>query len=220
MTHLLHIDCSAVSQGSVSKELAAAFRKTWAEGRPDGAVVHRDLGVEAIPHLDEAGITSQFIPSEVQSPEQKAAGELREKLVEELLGAEAVVVSSPMYNWTIPSTLKAWIDQVLVAGRTLTFGDDPNPLAGRPATLLLSYGGGYTPGAPQEHWNHVDPYLRTVFEDALGMDLTVITAQLTLAGKVPGMEELIEMSQKSREDALRATEERAGKVTAALAAAA
>lgn len=217
MAHLLHIDTSAVSQGSVSKELAAAFRQAWAGEHPEGKIVHRDLSVDPVPHLDEAGITSQFMPAEAQSPEQKAAGALRDELVEELLGADAVVISSPMYNWTIPSTLKAWIDQVLVAGRTLTFGDEKNPLNGRPATLLLSYGGGYTPGAPQEKWNYVDPYLRTVFEDALTTDLTIITAQLTLAGTIPGMETLVDMSKQSKSDALTAATERARKVASALA---
>lgn len=218
MAHLLHIDTSAVSEGSVSKELAATFRRVYAEANPNGAVVHRDLGAKAIPHLDEAGIVSQFLPAEIQSDDQKAAGALRDELVEELLAADAVVISAPMYNWTIPSTLKAWIDQVLVAGKTLTFGDDVNQLAGRPATLLLSFGGGYTPGAPQESWNHVEPYLKTVFKDALGLELEIISAQLTLAGKVPGMEQLVDLSQQSRTDALAATEERARKVGAQLAA--
>ncbi|WP_406149033.1 FMN-dependent NADH-azoreductase [Streptomyces sp. NBC_01012] len=218
MSHLLHIDCSAVSQGSVSRELAAAFRKVWAEERPDGQVVHRDLGADGIPHLDEAGILSQLLPAEAQSPEQKAAGALRDELVNELLDAEAVVISSPMYNWTIPSTLKAWIDQVLVAGRTLTFGG-PNPLENRPVTLLLAYGGGYTPGAPQEKLNTVEPYLRVVFDTNLNTDLSFVTAQLTLAGTVPGMENLVDMAAESKKDALAAAEERARKVLSSLATA-
>ncbi|MFE5207671.1 FMN-dependent NADH-azoreductase [Streptomyces sp. NPDC056600] len=216
MAHLLHIDSSAVFEGSVSRELAGAFRRAWSEAHPDGTVSHRDLGATAVPHLDEAGIVSQFLPAEVQSAEQRKAGALRDELVEELLAADALVISAPMYNWNIPSTLKAWIDQVLVAGRTLAFGD-AKPLAGRPATLLLSFGGGYTPGAPQAPRNHVEPYLQTVFKDELEMDLVVISAQLTLAGKVPGMEDLVDLAQKSRSDALAAAEERARKAAGALA---
>ncbi|WP_106396519.1 FMN-dependent NADH-azoreductase [Actinocorallia populi] len=221
--HLLHIDSTAATRGSDSKQLAAVFRRVWAEECPAGTVVHRDLATDPLPHLDEAAISAQFVPKEGWSPEQRASSALRDELIGELLEAEGLLISAPMYNWNVPSTLKAWLDWVLQQGRILPYGDGAGPLAGRPVTVVLTYGGGYMPGAPLEKWDHLDPYLRTVFTDALGMDLAVITAQLTLAGRAPGMDHLVELGRQSRIDAEKAIEERArrfaglgGRVTAAV----
>jgi FMN-dependent NADH-azoreductase len=94
-----------------------------------------------------------------------------------------------MYNWSVPGTFKAWLDQVIVNGRTHNV--DPSPLAGRPATVVLSYGGAFFPGTPREGWDHVRPYLETLLIKAFGLEVRFVTVQLTLAGRNPAMAELI-----------------------------
>jgi FMN-dependent NADH-azoreductase len=208
MAHLLHVDSSALSAGSVSKEIADTFRKAWQEAHPDGSVTYRDLGLDPVPALVEAGIQAGQAPAEQHTREQAAAFALRSELVEEVLAADAYLFTVPMYNWGVPATFKAWLDQVILGGRTLTFDGNP-PLGGRPATVVLAYGGGYDPGTPREGWDFVQPYLETVLGKALGLELTVIKTQLTLAGRNPAMAELIPAAKELRAAAHSAAESHA-----------
>ncbi|HET9171684.1 MAG TPA: NAD(P)H-dependent oxidoreductase [Actinospica sp.] len=196
MAHLLHIDSSVFSQHSVSKEVSATFRETWAAEHPGGLVTYRDLGAEPVPQLSELTLTAGFVPEDQRSPEQAAALAAREALVQEVLAADAYLFGVPMYNWAVPGSFKAWLDQILVNGRLI--GVDPLPLAGRPATVVASYGGGYFPGTPRDGWDHVQPYLETVLVKALGLDVRFVTVQLTLAERVPAMAELIPQAQELR----------------------
>lgn len=196
MARLLHIDSSLLTENSVSKEVANTFRETWAAEHPGGEVVYRDLGAEPVPGLSEAALMGGFTPEEQRSPEQQAAVALRDELVNEVLEADAYLFAVPMYNWAVPGTFKAWLDQVLQNGKV--FGVDPLPLAGRPATVVLSYGGGYFPGTPREGWDHVQPYLETVLVKALGLDVRFVTVQLTLAERNPAMSDLIPQSKELR----------------------
>ncbi|MEY9968758.1 FMN-dependent NADH-azoreductase [Streptacidiphilus sp. MAP12-16] len=217
MAHLLHIDSSALAAGSVSKDIATTYRKAWQDAHPDGTVTHRDLGLAPVPPLLEAGITAGFVPAESHTPEQAAAFAVRQQLVDEVVEADAYLLSVPMYNWGIPATFKTWLDQIIVHGQTIAFGDNP-PLGGRPATVILSYGGGYDPGTPRDGWDAVQPYLETVLVKALGLDVTFIKAQLTLAGSNPAMADLIPLAEQQREAAHTAAAVRARSVAAALTA--
>jgi FMN-dependent NADH-azoreductase len=216
MSHLLHVDSSALSAGSVSKEIADSFRKGWAEIEPEGTITHRDLGLDPVPALDEAGITAPLVSSGSHTPQQESAFGLRDGLIREVLDADAYLFTVPMYNWGLPSTFKAWLDQIILAGQTLVF-DGELPLAGRPATVVLSYGGGYDPGTPREGWDFVHPYLETVLGKALGLDLTFIKAQLTLAEQTPAMADLIPISKEIRESAHKAAAAQARAVAGKLA---
>jgi FMN-dependent NADH-azoreductase len=197
MAHLLHVDSSALSAGSVSKEIADTFRAAWRQAHPDGTVTYRDLGREPVPALGEAGIMAAFVPAEQRTAQQAREFALREELIEEVLAADAYLLTVPMYNWGVPSTFKAWLDQVILGGRTMAHDGNP-PLGGRPATVVLAYGGGYDPGTPREGWDFVQPFLETVLGKALGLDLTVIKAQLTLAERNPAMADLIPASKEIR----------------------
>lgn len=213
MPHLLHIDSSA-SPSSTSRELADAFRTVWTQENPQGIVTYRDLSAAPVPHLTTAGVSAGFTPAETHSQELRDATRLREELIEELLAADTVLVSTPMYNWSIPSTLKAWIDQVVVSNRTITIDGSPGPLAGRAATIVASYGGGYMPGTPREGADHCTPYLQTVFGMGFGMQVEVITAQLSFAFRVPAMADLRGVAEQSRAAAFAAVENRARKLAA------
>ena len=148
MAHLLHVDSSALSLGSISKEIATTFRAAWRETHPDGTITHRDLGLEPVPALDETVIAAGYTPAEARTAEQEEAFAPRDRLIREVVDADAYLLTVPMYNWGVPAAFKAWIDQIILGGRTVSFSGPP-PLAGRPATVILSYGGGYDPGTPR-----------------------------------------------------------------------
>lgn len=196
MAHLLHVDSSLFSQTSVSKEVARTFRETWAAEHPGGTVTYRDLGAQPVPALDELTAGAGYTPEEHRTAEQRAAYAQREVLVNEVLEADAYLFGVPMYNWAVPGSFKAWLDQILVNGKV--FGLDPLPLAGRPATVVASYGGGYFPGTPRDGWDHVRPYLETVLGKALGLDVRFITVQLTGAERNPAMADLIPQAKELR----------------------
>ncbi|HTJ68439.1 MAG TPA: NAD(P)H-dependent oxidoreductase [Actinospica sp.] len=196
MAHLLHVDSSVLSQNSVSKDIAKTFRETWAAEHPGGTVTYHDLGAEPVPALDALTLGAAFTPEEQRSAEQQAALARREALVAEVEAADAFLFGVPMYNWAVPGAFKAWLDQILVNGRLI--GVDPLPLAGRPATVVASYGGGYFPGTPRDGWDHVQPFLETVLGKALGLDVRFVTVQLTLAERVPAMADLIPQAQELR----------------------
>ena len=217
MAHLLHIDSSLFSEASVSKEIARTFRQTWAAEHPDGVVTYRDLGAEPVPPLTEAALFAVQVPEDERTPEQVAALRTRTELVEEVLAADAYLLAVPMYNWGVVGSFKVWLDQIVLVGKTA--GGEQPPLAGRPATVVLSYGGGYFPGTPREGWDFVQPYLETVLGKAMGLDLTFVTAQLTLAERNPAMADLIPQAKEQRAQAHQAAEASARELAARFAAA-
>ncbi|GAA0364696.1 NAD(P)H-dependent oxidoreductase [Microbispora corallina] len=184
MPHLLHIDASARAEGSVSRDVATTFRQGWT-----GTVTYRDLGAAPVPHLGIDAILSRSLPAAGFTPEQRAAAALQDTLLDELIAADAYLFAVPMYNYGVPSTFKSWIDHILIVGRTIGASGE-SPVAGRPATLVLSKGGAYGPGTPKEGWDFVEPYLVKVFAEILGLDLHVIAAELTLADTTPAMHDL------------------------------
>ncbi|MEU6080249.1 NAD(P)H-dependent oxidoreductase [Streptomyces sp. NPDC047108] len=216
MPTLLHLDSSAFPQGgSASRDVTATFRAAWEEQHPEGKVVYRDLAADPLPHLDAAGISAAFSDPSEHSPEQRAAFALRTALAEELEEADAVLIGAPMYNFTIPSSLKAWLDQVIVMGRTA--GDSPSA-AGTPVTVVASRGGAYGPGTPREGFEFVQTYLEKALNGMLGLDVDFIVPELTLARTNPAMADLIDLSDASRNKAHTDAAEKAKALAARLAA--
>ncbi|MFG2826654.1 FMN-dependent NADH-azoreductase [Streptomyces sp. NPDC048434] len=199
MATLLLIDSSVFPEGgSASRSVTAAFRKAWEEQHPDGTVIHRDLAADPLPHLDGIGASAAFSDPAGHTPEQQAAFALRVKLAEELEQADAIVVGAPMYNFTIPSTLKAWLDQVIIMGRTA--GEQPSA-KGTPVTVVASRGGSYAPGTPRESFEYVQNYLEAVLNGGLGLDVDFIVPELTMAPNNPAMAELVPLYETSRDKA-------------------
>ncbi|MGW1072188.1 FMN-dependent NADH-azoreductase [Streptomyces sp. NPDC002537] len=199
MATLLHLDSSAAPQGSASREVTAAFRKAWEEQHPDGTVIYRDLAADPLPHITPAGIAAAFVAPEDRTDELKAAGALREELAAELERADAVLIGAPMYNFSIPSSLKAWLDQVIIMGRTA--GVEKPSAAGTPVTVVASRGGSYAPGTPREDSEFVTTYLEKVLNGMLGLEVDFIVQELTLAHSVPAMAALTDKSDASRTQA-------------------
>ncbi|MBK3581568.1 NAD(P)H-dependent oxidoreductase [Streptomyces sp. MBT65] len=201
MATLLHIDSSVFPSGaSASRAVADAFRTSWEEQHPEGTVIHRDLAANPVPHITADAHTAGFADPATHTPEQAAAFAERVKLIEELERADAVLIGAPMYNFAIPSTLKAWLDNVILMGRTA--GTEDSKIKGTPVTVIASRGGAYGPGTPREGFEYVQTYLSAVFADVLGTDLEFIVPELTMAPQNPAMSDLVPLYEASRERAL------------------
>ncbi|MEU1518666.1 NAD(P)H-dependent oxidoreductase [Streptomyces sp. NPDC005811] len=199
MATLLHIDSSVLpGEASSSRSVAAAFVKAWEEQHPEGTVLHRDLATDPVPHITAAAWTAGFTPPSERTAEQSAAFAARLELIEELERADAVLIGAPMHNFSIPSTLKAWLDSVLLLGRTA--GENPSA-QGTPAVVVASRGGSYAPGTPREGFEFVQNYLEATLRDTLGLDLDFIVPELTLAPRNPAMNALVPLYEISRERA-------------------
>lgn len=158
MANVLVIESSARQQGSVSRQLTAQFIANWASANPADQINVRDLAVDQVPHLDANLLGGWMTPAEQQSDAEQAALALSNLLTDELLAADVLVLAAPMYNFAIPSTLKAWLDHVLRAGVTFKYTETgpQGLLSGKRAFVLTARGGIYA-GSAQDHQ---EPYLR------------------------------------------------------------
>lgn len=199
MVTLLHIDSSVLpGEASSSRSVAAAFRKAWGEQHPEGTVIYRDLASDPLPHITASAWTAGFTAPSERTPEQSAAFAARVKLIEELEQADVVLIGAPMHNYSIPSTLKAWLDNVFLLGRTA--GETPSA-QGTPVIVVASRGGSYAPGTPREGYEFVQNYLEAVLKNSLGLDLDFIVPELTMAPRNPAMSELVPLYEASRKRA-------------------
>lgn len=217
MATLLHIDSSASPNGtSVSRAVTDAFRVAWEEQHPAGTVVHRDLAAHPVPHITADAHTAGFAAPETHTPGQAEAFAARLKLIEEVENADAILIGAPMYNFSIPSTLKAWLDNVILVGRTAMTEDAK--AKGTPVTIVASRGGSYAPGTPREGFEYVQNYLKAVLGDMLALDVEFIVPELTMAPHNPAMSDLVPLFEASRSKALDEAAARAKKVSARIAA--
>lgn len=185
MPTLLHLDSSADLRTSVSRALTARFATAWTEASTDHLVVRRDLHLDPLPHLPTDAL--HWAPR-LRRPDDVVpadAEQLQKILIDELINADAVLIGAPMYNWGLPSTLKAWVDHVHVGGVTSTIDEPTQPLAGKPVVVVSSRGAAYPAGAPDEGADHAMPALVQTLKGSMGMDVTVVTTELTLATRLP-----------------------------------
>jgi FMN-dependent NADH-azoreductase len=216
MATLLHIDSSVFpGEASSSRSVTDAFRRTWEEQHPQGTVIYRDLAAAPVPHITADAWSAGYTAPCEHTPEQSAAFAARVKLIEELEQADAVLIGAPMYNYSIPSTLKAWLDNVLLLGRTA--GETPSA-QGTPAIVVASRGGSYAPGTPREDYEFVQNYLEAVLKNTLGLDLDFIVPELTMAPRSPAMSELVPLYEASRKRAFEDATTKAEQLAERLAA--
>lgn len=155
---LLHLDASALGQHSVSRELSAAIVNQLAEESPSLQITYRDLSTHALPHW-----------TPVMDAESEAA-KLGQAVMDEFLEADIVVIGAPMYNFGIPSQLKAWIDRVVVAGKTFHYtAAGPEGLAGGKRVIIASSRGGVYSTGPAAGLDFQENYLRAVLR-FIGID--------------------------------------------------
>ena len=165
MSKILVITASPRGERSISRKLTLDFAQLWAQQHPQDTVMLRDIGHHPVPHVTEPWVVGAFAPAEAQTPESKAAIAVSNQLVDEFLGADRFIFGVPMYNLNVPSTFKAYIDQIVRAGKTFAIG--PNGYEGlvkdKKALFITSSGGSFPQGSPMAAYNFQEPYLRAIF---------------------------------------------------------
>ena len=149
---LLHLDASALGNHSVSRGLTAAIVAELTANNPGSEVIYHDLAANPLPHWTPVADASD--PVAVQGSQ----------MIEEFLAADVIVIGAPMYNFSIPSQLKAWIDRVAVAGKSFRYtANGPEGLAGGKRIIIVSSRGGVYSQGPAQPMDFQEPYLRAVF---------------------------------------------------------
>lgn len=163
MSTILYLNSSIRNTGSVSRQLSGEFVEKLKSAHPGAKVVERDLATHPIPHLDEAMMGAFFTPENQRTPEQTRIVGLSDELVAELVGADTIVIGAPMYNFSVSSTLKSWIDHVARAGVTFRYTDKgpEGMLKGKKVYIFTSRGGVYSTG-PAKAMDFHETYLRAV----------------------------------------------------------
>ncbi|TLG93891.1 FMN-dependent NADH-azoreductase [Pseudomonas edaphica] len=186
MKKMLVVHASPRGERSHSRRLAESFLEAWQAANPGAQLTRREVGRAAIPHVSEAFVAANFYPEPQSLPKvMKADLQLSDQLVGELIEHELLVISMPLYNFGVPSGLKAWIDQIVRMGLTfdITLDNHGNAqyqalLKGKRALIITSRGGnGFGPGGENEAMNHADPHLRTVLGYIGIDDIQVIAAE-------------------------------------------
>ncbi|MCZ4562329.1 NAD(P)H-dependent oxidoreductase [Rhodococcus sp. IEGM 1401] len=207
MPQLLHLDSSADPVRSTSRRVTARFSDAWHGIGTDHSVIHRDLHTSPLPHLPTSALHWAPHLRTADETVEPAAEALQVELIEELISADVVLIGAPMYNWSIPSTLKAWIDYVHVPGITVPFDSDTAPLVGKPVVVVTSRGNDYTPGTDNASADHTTAQLRQVLGVALGMEVHFVPVDLTLAERVPALAPQIPKAQANLEAAFSAVDD-------------
>ncbi|AGI24529.1 FMN-dependent NADH-azoreductase [Pseudomonas sp. MT3] len=181
---LLHIDSSILGDNSASRQLSAELVAAWAAAEPGINVTYRDLAADAISHLSSASLVAAGTPAEMRDAAQQHEAALGETSIEEFLAADAIVIGAPMYNFSIPSQLKAWIDRIAVAGKTFRYTESgPVGLAGGKKVIIVSTAGGIHAGQATgvAHEN----YLQLVLNFLGVTDIEVVRAEGLAYGEEP-----------------------------------
>jgi FMN-dependent NADH-azoreductase len=183
MNTLLRIDSSSRTSGSHSRDLGDYFEEVWLGRNPEDLVVRRDVVAEPIDHISERTIAGFYTPAERFTDELRAATALSDRLISELSAADVLLLTVPMYNFSIPSALKAWIDHVVRIRHTFSYdgASFEGLLSGRRAYVISAHGaGGYAEGEPLATANFVTPYL-SLLMDFLGIhDVRTFSIETTM----------------------------------------
>jgi FMN-dependent NADH-azoreductase len=184
MAKVLHIDSSVRTTGSLTRQLGAEFIAKLQAADAATTVVTRDLASSPVPHLTEQVIGAYFTPADQRNADQAHAIKTSDTLVDELLAADTIVIGAPMYNFSITSGLKAWIDHIARAGRTFQYGANgaEGLVTGKKVYVIVATGAAYSAG-PYQPYDYTTTYLRAVL-GFLGMtDLTFIVAEGVALGE-------------------------------------
>ncbi|MEV0384763.1 NAD(P)H-dependent oxidoreductase [Nonomuraea sp. NPDC050643] len=191
---LLHLDASARRAASFSRRLSARYAETWRASHPGRRYVYRDLAAHPVPHISEAWteVCDYLLEHEiteisryqeaVRTPAQRQAWAVVRPLLDEVVAAEVILIGTPMYNYSIPSSLKAWLDQITFPKMSLE---------GRSFVVTGARGGAYGPGTPREPYDHQERYLRDFFAGHFRVsDVTFVHAELVNARLDPALAHL------------------------------
>lgn len=159
---ILHIDSATTGENSVSRELTKAAVEHFTAKHPDAEISSLDFATDPLPHLTPATTGAIRLPAEAHTPEMAAAFPAERAVLDQFLASDVVIIGAPMYNFTIPSSIKAWLDRLGVPGVTFSYSEaGPKGLAGgRRVIVISSRGGEYAFDGPMEHQ---ETYLRDMF---------------------------------------------------------
>ncbi|MFF7586915.1 FMN-dependent NADH-azoreductase [Kitasatospora purpeofusca] len=198
MPALLHLDSSAGPlDRSVSRRLTARFARAWQARHPDADYRHRDLAADPVPLVGpgyaslsirverrSAPVPLSDVHSLATTPDEQHEWSLTHPLITELHAADTLLLGVPMYNFTVPAALKAWIDRITFPGA------HTGRLTATRVVVVTARGGGYGPGTPRERFDFQTPYLRAWFTEHLGVPdahLRFVHAELTRAADIPAL---------------------------------
>ncbi|QNM94714.1 FMN-dependent NADH-azoreductase [Chitinimonas koreensis] len=173
---LLHLDSSILGDASASRQLTRDVVNAWRAADPAVQVSYRDLAADSLPPLSGGSLAANGTPAELRDAAQRHEAGLSDAIMGEFLAADAVVIGAPMYNFSVPSQLKAWIDRIAVAGKTFRYGaNGPEGLVGGKQVVIVSTAGGKHAGQPsgQAH----EDYLKFVLGFLGITDIKVIRAE-------------------------------------------
>lgn len=163
MKKILNVISSARGTASNSTQLANAIIERLTEQHPGSTVKLRDLADRHYPHLEESHLNAFFAPAENQTPESKKAAQHSDEAIKEVMEADTIVIGVPIYNFNIPSALKAWLDHLVRAGKTFSYqtGRPEGLVRDKKVYLAIASGGVYSDG-PMRSYDFAEPYLRAV----------------------------------------------------------
>ena len=176
MANILHLDASPRGERSISRQLSEEFVSAWRRLHPHDLLVYRDLGHQPVPHVTEAWIAGAYSPAETHSAASQDAMRVSDALVDEFLAADRYVFGVPMHNFGVPSTFKAYVDQIVRVGRTFT-ADGKGLVLNKKMLIVTARGGHYAFGSPSQAFDHQEPWIRTIFGFIGLSDIRFIHAQ-------------------------------------------
>lgn len=182
---ILHIDSSPLGDRSVSRKLTAKVLAELQANHPDTKIITRDLGTSPLPHLTGITVGAFFTPAEQRNEALNEALKLSDEVIDELFAADVIVIGAPMWNFGIPSSLKAWIDHIARAGRTFKYGaSGPESLMplGKKVIIASSRGGIYSSG-PMQVMDHQETYLKAILGFVGLHDVSIIRAEGVAMGE-------------------------------------
>jgi FMN-dependent NADH-azoreductase len=179
MHRLLFVTSSLFAEASKSRLIGAEFVAGWRQAHPGTTVVERVLSADTMPHLTQATLAAVATPAEARSPAQRELAAFADALIAEVEAADVIVIAAPMYNFTISSTLKAWLDHIARAGRTFryTASGPEGLLRNKTVFVATARGGFYRADSPAMALDFQEPYLRAMLAFLGITDVTFVHAE-------------------------------------------
>ncbi|WP_243725532.1 FMN-dependent NADH-azoreductase [Actinomadura rubrisoli] len=209
---LLHLD-SSHAKDSVSRRLTALFAETWREVNGAAGYRYRNLAADPVPLVSAAYcelgrrverhglVPPSKVAALVEDAEEEREWALTLPLIEEVRDADTVLVGVPMYNFSVPASLKAWIDRVTFPGAFIAPDTGEKVLDGTRLVVVTARGGAYGPGTPREAFDFQAPYLRAYFGNLGVTDIRFVHAEMTVADVIPELARFRDLAAASLEEA-------------------
>lgn len=194
---LFRLDASIRVEGSASRALGDVVERTWRESEATAPVVRRQIGLEPLASTAwPLAVSASRTPDQERTPDQRDAVALAATLVDELIDADALLLTVPLYNFGVSQHFKTWVDLVITDPRMAS-----QPLAAKHAVLALVRGGAYGAGTPREGWDHSTAWILRILRDVWGLDVVVVEREFTLVGVNPALDSFTDLAAQMHREA-------------------